>query len=344
MKCVIAGGRGQVGRIIARAFLPSGSEIVVLTRDAGLPPILPGVRHVQWDGVTQGEWIREVDGADVVIGLAGRSVNCRYNRPNRKLILDSRVDSVRALGHAISRAQNPPRVWLQASTATIYQHTFGAPNDEETGILGGAEPGAPRRWDFSIDVAKAWEEAARAFFGELPWTRLVLMRSGMIMSPDRGGVFATLLRLVKLGLGGRAGSGRQFVSWIHEEDFVRAVRWLIRDDTMPGAVNICAPHPLPNADFMRILRRAARVRFGLPALGPMLEVGAFALGTETELILKSRRVIPGRLLERGFRFRFADWESAAADLCRRFPLREQKRQAHFAPAMVRQRPQHSFSS
>jgi NAD dependent epimerase/dehydratase family enzyme len=166
----------------------------------------------------------------------------------------------------------------------------------------------------------------------------------MIMSPDPGGVFATLLRLVKLGLGGRAGSGRQFVSWIHEEDFVRAVRWLIRDDTMPGAVNICSPNPLPNGEFMRILRKAARAPFGLPTLGPMLEVGAFALRTETELILKSRRVVPGRLLDRGFRFRFPDWQSAATELCRPFPRRERTEQPMRQRVMAEQQSRQSFSS
>jgi NAD dependent epimerase/dehydratase family enzyme len=175
---------------------------------------------------------------------------------------------------------------LQSGTATIYAHRYDNPNDEKSGILGGNEPNAPDTWQFSIDVAKAWEAAALAV--QLPRTRQVLLRSAMTMSPDRGGVFDTLMSLVRVGLGGTNGIGRQYVSWIHEFDFVRAIRWLIEND-LEGVVNICSPNPLPNADFMRHLRAAAGMRIGLPASRWMLELGAIFMRTETELILKSHR-------------------------------------------------------
>ncbi|MCR9246880.1 MAG: TIGR01777 family oxidoreductase [bacterium] len=320
MKIVLPGGSGQVGTVLARCFHDDGHEVVVLSRalSAG-PGASPGAskwRVVSWDAKNAGAWHREIDGADVVVGLAGRSVDCRYHDRNRRLIMDSRVDSTRAVGAAIAAASRPPRVWLQASTATIYAHRFDAPNSEADGILGGDEPGVPDTWRFSIDVAKAWEAAAKSF--TLPRTRLVLMRSAMTMSPDRGGIFDVLLRLVRFGLGGSPGDGRQFVSWIHDRDFVRAVRWLIERDDCAGPVNLAAPEPLPFREFLRELRGAWGARFGLPATRWMLELGAFVLRTETELVLKSRRVVPGRLLDAGFAFEFPEWRAAADDLCRRW--------------------------
>jgi uncharacterized protein (TIGR01777 family) len=314
LKIVIPGGSGQVGTLLGRAFTQLGHEVVELTRN---PVRSRPWRQIVWDGKSAGEWTREIDGADVVINLAGRSVNCRYTPANRREILTSRTDSTRAVGNAIAGANHPPRVWLNASTATIYGHRFDAPNNEETGLIGGGEPGAPDTWRFSIDVAQAWERAVTEI-GPLPATRAVLMRSAMTMSPDRGGVFDALLRLVRFGLSGQAGDGRQFVSWIHESDFVHAVLRLIEDPAFAGPVNLASPHPLPNAEFMRVLRRAWNIPVGLPAAGWMIEIGALLLRTETELILKSRRVIPGRLLNAGFEFQFPTWAEAASDLCQRW--------------------------
>jgi uncharacterized protein (TIGR01777 family) len=258
-------------------------------------------------------WQREINGSDVVINLAGRSVNCRYNAANRHDILESRIASTRVVGEAIGRATQPPRVWLQASTATIYAHRFDSPNDERSGVLGGNESTAPSSWRFSIDVARAWERV----FDEAVTTatRKVTLRSAMTLSPDTGGVFDTLLGLVRRGLGGPAGDGHQFISWIHYEDFVAAVRWLIDRHDVAGIVNVASPNPLPNADFMRLLREAYGVPFGIPARSWMLEIGAAFMRTETELILKSRRVVPLRLLESGFTFEFPHWSDAARDLC-----------------------------
>jgi len=312
MKIVIPGGTGQVGSVLARAFHDDGHEVVILSRR---PAALPW-RVVEWDAKTVGPWADEIDDSDVVINLAGRSVNCRYTEENRRQMMDSRVNSTRAVGESIAAAKNPPNVWLQMSTATIYSHRFDAPNDDVTGIIGGSEPDAPGSWKFSIEVATAWERAANE--ADTPNTRKVLMRSAMVMSPDRGGIFDTMLGLVKRGLGGTAADGRQYISWIHDVDFVRSIYWLIEHPELSGPVNLSAPTPMPNEDFMRVLREAWGTSIGLPASRWMLEVGALLMRTETELILKSRRVVPTRLLDSGFEFSFPIWEHAALDLCHRW--------------------------
>jgi len=311
MKVLIPGGSGHVGTILARAFHAHGDEVVVLSRKPGSNPW----RTVVWDGEKCNGWCSEVDGADVVINLAGQSVNCRYTPENRQVIVDSRVKPTQVVGEAIANATKPPRVWLQASTATLYAHRYDAPNDEAAGIIGGSEPNTPETWRFSIDVVKAWERAANE--SPTPLTRKVLLRTAIVMSPDRGGPFDTLLRLVRYGLGGASGNGRQFVSWLHDADLIRSIFWLIQNEELSGPVNLAAPNPLPNSDFMRLLREAWGAPFGLPASKWMLELGAFALRSETELILKSRRVVPTRLLQSGFVFEFSTWREAARDLCDR---------------------------
>jgi uncharacterized protein len=311
VKIVLPGGSGQVGTLLARAFLADGHEVVVLSRSPTRAPW----QTVVWDAQTPGEWIRTLDGADVVINLAGRSVNCRYTPENRRAIIDSRVRSTIAVRDAILSVARPPRVWLQSSTATIYAHRFDAPNDDETGIVGGTEPDVPDTWRFSIAVAQQWEAAATAV--ALPATRTVLLRSAMTMSPDRDGIFDTLLRLVRFGLGGTASDGRQYISWIHGADFVRAVLWCI-DHDISGPLIVAAPEPLPNVQFMRVLRDAWGTPVGLPASRWMLSIGAVLMQTETELILKSRRVVPSRLLAEGFEFQYPRWQSAAEELCARW--------------------------
>lgn len=311
MKIIVPGGSGNLGTMLARDFVANGHEVVVLSRTPQSAPW----RTLAWDGRTLGPWTTEFDGADAVINLAGRSVNCRYTTANRRAIMASRVDATRAVGEAIQRATRPPRVWLQASTATIYSHRYDAPNDEETGIVGGNEPDAPASWRFSIEVAQAWEEAANAI--DTPQTRKVLLRAAVTLNPDRGGIFDVLLGVVRKGLGGTNGNGRQFVSWIHDRDFIRAVYWLLAHD-MHGPVIVAAPNPVPNAAFMRALRKAWGMPIGLPATRWMLEIGAIFMRTETELLLKSRRVVPKRLLDGGFTFDFPEWPAAAQDLCQRW--------------------------
>lgn len=321
LRIVIPGGSGQVGNVLARHFHGQGHSVTVLSRQPMSAPwqVLP------WNGRDLGSWTQSVDGADIVINLAGRSVNCRYTPANRREILESRTLSTRAMGQAIAQAAKPPALWMNASTATIYRHALDHPMDEATGELGGQESGVPSTWSFSIDVATGWE---REFFAAAtPGTRKIALRSAMTMSPDRGGIFGTLLNLVRAGLGGKAASGEQFVSWVHETDFVRAIDFLIEHQTLDGYINICSPYPLPNQDFMRGLREAWGTRIGLPATRWMLEIGAVFLRTETELILKSRRVVPQRLLESGFHFDFAKWPSAAADLVKRWRTNHTAHQA-----------------
>jgi uncharacterized protein (TIGR01777 family) len=260
--------------------------------------------------------------ADVVVNLAGRNVNCRYNAENRREILESRVHTTKLLGEVIRKLHRPPRLWINASTATIYRHTLDREMVDATGELGGGEPNAPDSWRFSIEVATRWEQAF--FAANTPRTRKIALRSAMVMSATRGGTFDLLLRLVRFGLGGTCGSGKQFVSWIHEDDFVRALDYLVSHEEFEGPVNVASPNPLPNEHFMRLLRKAWGARLGLPASTWMLEVGAFCLRTETELVLKSRRVVPGLLLASGFEFQFPEWRAAAEDLGQRW--RRQKSQ------------------
>jgi len=304
LRVVMPGGSGHLGSVLAEALHERGEEVVIVSRT---PRLLPW-RVAGWE-----ELAAEIDGADVVINLAGRSVDCRYTAKHKREILESRVDSARAVGRAIAAARRAPRVWLQMSTATIYAHRYEAPNDERTGILGGHEYNAPSAWRFSTDVATAWERAVDEV--TLPSTRKVKMRSAIVMSPYRGTPFSIFRTLARLGLGGKAGDGRQFVSWIHHRDFARAVAWLIDHDEVEGVVNLAAPNPLPNAEFMRTIREACGVRFGIPAPAWLLEIAAFFHRTETELLLKSRRVVPGRLLRAGFEFEFPTWAAAARELC-----------------------------
>jgi uncharacterized protein (TIGR01777 family) len=311
MKIVIPGGTGQLGNILTRAFQARGDEVVVFSRGAAN---VPGA--IEWDARTLGPWADAIDGSDVVINLAGRSVNCRYTEENLRSMMDSRVESTRVTGLAIERAKRPPRLWLQMSTATIYAHRFDAPNDEASGVIGGNEPGVPALWRRSIDIAQAWERAQGE--ASTPHTRKVLVRSSMVTSPDRGGVFDVLLGLTRRGLGGSIAGGKQFVSWIHDRDFVRALVFLIEHEELDGPVNVAAPKPVPQREFMAAIRAAWGTGIGLPATAWMVAIGAVFMRTETELILKSRRVVPGRLLEAGFRFEFPEWAGAAEDLVQRW--------------------------
>jgi uncharacterized protein (TIGR01777 family) len=306
---VIPGGTGQVGAILNRALSSAGHEVVVVTRR----PTCAG--QVAWNGETLGAWADVIDGSDVVINLAGRSVSCRYNKTNLTEMMHSRVRSTRVVGEAIAAAARPPQVWLQMSTATIYAHRFDAPNDEATGVIGGWETGVPGYWGYSVDIAAAWERQLNE--AQTPQTRRVALRSAIVMSPDRGGAFDALSRLARLRLGGAVAGGAQYVSWIHDHDFAAAVQFLIDRHDMSGPVNLAAASPAPQRDFMRELRDAWGVRLGLPATRWMAELGAFVIRSDTELVLKSRRVIPGRLLAAGFDFRYGTWAQAAHELVQR---------------------------
>jgi uncharacterized protein len=309
VKVVIPGGTGQVGTALGRMLRSDGHEVVVLTRRAA------GDGQVFWDGERLGPWAREVDGCDVVINLAGRSVSCRYTKENLTAMMRSRVRSARVVGQAIAVAGRPPRAWLQMSTATIYAHTYGTANDDVTGVIGGSEEGVPGYWAFSVDIAQAWERELDE--AQVPATRKVALRAAMVMTPDRGGVFDVLSRMARLGLGGPVAGGGQYVSWIHEDDFTAAVRFIIDQDVLTGPVNLASPGPVRQRDLMRELRAAWGVPVGLPATRWMAELGALAIRTDTELLLKSRRVVPGLLTAAGFEFRHSTWPEAACDLVQR---------------------------
>lgn len=307
-KIVLAGGSGFLGQILAKYFLAKGRDVIVLTRNP--KPNGAAARQVQWDATTVGEWTHELEGADAVINLTGRTVNCRYNAQNRREILESRVNSTRVMGEAIRQCANSPHVWLNASTATIYKHTFGPAHDERGEI--GATTEA--RDEFSVEVARAWEKALEEAM--VPGVRKVAFRAAMVLGTGENSVFPTLRRLARLGLGGRMGSGRQFVSWIHEWDFCRAIEWILEHGELSGPVNVAAPNPVMNAEMMRALRKAVGAPFGLPAFQWMLEIGAVVMRTEVELMIKSRRVIPARLLETGFKFEFNTIAEAFEDLAK----------------------------
>jgi uncharacterized protein (TIGR01777 family) len=309
-RIVIPGGSGFIGRFLGERLVAENWDVVVLTRsprpDGGM------IRQVRWDGRTLGPWAEELEGARAVLNLAGRSVNCRYNARNRREILESRVQSTRVMGEAIARCKRPPPVWLNMSTATIYKHTFDRANDEATGEIG---PTPEAKDAFSIDVARAWEQTLNE--ARTPATRKVALRTAMVFAAGEGGVFRTLRRLARWGLGGSIAGGNQFISWIHEDDFCRAVTWLIDRDDLSGPVNVASPNPLPQREMMRIIRRECHVPFGLPATRGMLEMAAFIHRTEAELILKSRRVVPSRLLASGFAFHRPTMEEAVQEIERR---------------------------
>lgn len=305
---VILGGSGQVGQLLARQLRTKGHRVIIIGRSPAKDS-----ESSSWDGRTLGPWVQSFEDADVIINLAGRSVNCRYTEANFKEMMDSRVDSTRVVGEAIAKASTPPRVWLQMSTATIYAHRFDAGNDEATGIIGGNEEGVPAYWGRSVAIAKAWEQTLAE--AVTPNTRKVALRTAMVMSPDKHGVFDVLRSLVFKGLGGSIAGGQQFVSWIHGDDFVRAIEFIVESEQISGSINLSSPVPLPQGEFMRALRQAAGVRVGLPATRWMAKLGAVVLRTDTELLLKSRRVLPGRLLESGFEFTYPSWPEAAAELC-----------------------------
>ena len=317
LRIVIPGGTGQVGHILARHFHEQGHSVTVIARH----PKSSEWRTLAWDGENLGAWTQAIDGADLVINLAGRSVNCRYNARNRREIKSSRTITTGLIGQAIAGSAKPPRMWFNASTATIYRHALDRPMDESTGEIGGGEQRVPKAWSFSTDVATSWE---RAFFAaETPHTRKVALRSAMTMSPDPGGVFDALLRLVRWGLGGPSGSGKQYVSWIHDVDFTRAIEFLITREELSGPVNVCSPFPITNREFMDCLRHCWCTSYiGLPAPRWLLTIGAVFLKTETELVLKSRRVAPRRLLDAGFEFHFPNWRGASCDLVQRWRERQ----------------------
>jgi NAD dependent epimerase/dehydratase family enzyme len=321
LRIVIPGGSGQVGRLLAGYLQERGNHVTVLTR----APFTAPWQTMHWDGLTLGPWVETLEGADVCIHLSGRSVNCRLTARNRRALRDSRIGPTLLLHRAFAELRNPPRVWMNASTATVYRHSLDEPMDEAGEIGGneliganelmGAGRRAPEKWNWTIQLVKDWEAAF--FETATPGTRKVALRTSLVFSPVAGNVFTVLSRLARIGLGGTQGNGRQMVSWMHEADFARALEFLIAREEIDGPVNLAAPHPLPNKEFMAELREAWEMPNGIWAPAAAIAVASFFLRTEPELVLKSRYVVPGKLLEAGFGFEFPSWPEAAADLVRR---------------------------
>lgn len=307
-RLVIAGGSGFLGRALARYFAAVDQDWDVVLMSRSRPTAAVPARWVQWDGVRQGDWGRELDGAAAVVNLAGRTVNCRYTAQNMLEIYTSRLDSTRALGRAIRAAAQPPAVWLNSSTATIYRDARDHAQTEARGEIGSG---------FSVDVARRWEAALME--EPLPETRRVALRTAMVYGVGAGGVMQTTDAVVRLGGAGAMAGGEQYVSWIHEYDFCRAIAFLVdqsQDGVGSGAVNLCAPHPLPNRDFLQAYRTAWGMPLGIPSNAGLIRLGARVMKSEAELLLKSRWVTPQRLLQAGFVFHFPQWTGAIADLVR----------------------------
>lgn len=304
-RIILAGGTGFLGQCLIRYYRRQPVELVVLSRER--LPAYANVRYARWDGRTVGEWARELEGAEALINLAGRSVDCRYTEANRRAIVESRVLSTQALGAAVAACRQPPKVWLNASTATIYEHTPGGrpANTEADGVIGRG---------FSVEVAQAWEAALWA--AEAPGTRRLALRTAFVLGAG-GGAWPTLARLARCGLCTPQGSGEQWISWLHELDFCRAVDFLLHQPEAGGVFNLCAPEPLTNRAFNELLaRRLGPPLLRLPQPEWLLELGAWLLRTETELLLKSRKVYPQRLLDWGFDFHFPTCEAAVDDIRR----------------------------
>lgn len=299
-KVILAGGSGFLGKCIINHF-KSNAQIIVLTR--GEPRNNENVQYVQWDGKTLGTWAELFEDSDVLINLNGKSVDCRYTESNKKLIYSTRLASTEVLGKAVQKCKNPPKLWINSSSATIYRHALDRPMDEETGDIGTG---------FSVDVCQQWEKIFNSI--QTVSTRKVAMRTAIVLGRD-GGALKPLKNLAKLGVGGKQGAGNQYFSWIHEQDFVSIIDFIVEHDELNGAINVSNPNPITNEHIMQALRKVVGIPFGLPMPGWLLELGAILIGTETELVLKSRRVIPKRLHDAGYEFQFTKIENALADLC-----------------------------
>ena len=298
-KMVIAAGTGFLGTVLIDFFKESYQEIIVLTR--GKSQHKNKIQFVHWNAKSLTGWESVLENADVLINLAGKSVDCRYTPENKAAILSSRINSTNVLNEAILKCKNPPKHFINSSTATIYRHSEDKQMDEYSGEIGN---------DFSMNIAKSWE---KAFYNvETDKTLKTAVRTSIVLGKS-GGAFIPLKRLTQFGFGGKVGNGNQFVSWIHEFDFARAIAFII-DKKLTGNINVVSPNPKRNIDFMRELRKAVRIPFGIPISESMLKIGAKVIQTEPELVLKSRNVIPKRLTENGFTFEYHDLEKAFKNL------------------------------
>ncbi len=299
-KIIIPGGSGFLGQHLAEFFMLKGCDVVILSRREARSIVSTDgkIYYKKWDGETIDEWADSFENALAVINLAGRSVDCRYTEENKTEILNSRINSTKVIGEAINKCENPPKIWLNSSTGTIYRYSEDKEMTEKTGEIGEG---------FSVNVATSWEKTFNEI--QLPKVRKVLMRTSIVIGKN-GGAMSPLVQLTKLGLGGFQGNGNQYISWLQIMDFCRIVEWLIQNESAQGIYNVVSPKPVKNKEFMKTLRKILKVPIGLPAMKWMIEIGAFFMRTEPELVLKSRRLVPKRLLQEGFEFEFKNIEKA----------------------------------
>ncbi|MCX2473159.1 TIGR01777 family oxidoreductase [Pedobacter sp. MC2016-05] len=299
-KIVLAGGNGYLGGLLAKHFSSLANEVIILSRKQKAQN--GNVRTILWDGKTESEWTKAIEDADLLVNLCGKNVNCRYTKQNQQEIINSRVIPTRLLSNVIPSLLNPPKLWINITSATIYRHAEDRPQDEYTGEIG---------YGFSIDVCKAWESCF--FETETPRTRKIALRMGIVLGRSDG-AFPRLLNLVKLGLGGKQGDGHQFVNWVHEQDAIHSIQWLLKNEAINGVVNCTSPDAVTNNMLMKTIRKTYGIPFGLPTPAWLLSIGAAIIGTETELILKSRWVKPAVLLDNGFEFQYRKIEDAVHDI------------------------------
>lgn len=293
---IIAGGSGFLGQVLEMYFSKKDYQVKILTRNP------KGSNDIYWNAKDLGQWTKSLENAAILINLTGKSVDCRYTEANKQLIYDSRIDSTHALGLAINLCENPPKVWFNSSTSTIYKGSLTYENDEETGIIGD---------DFSMNIAKSWEAAFYSITN--PKTRKIALRTAIVMG-KKGGALIPLKKLTNFGLGGKQASGNQKVSWIHETDYASAVEFLIENPQLKGNFNLSVPSPTDNKTLMATLRKTLNIPFGISHPKWLLKIGAKLIGTETELVLKSRNVIPKRLMDNGFKFKYETMENALNNL------------------------------
>jgi uncharacterized protein (TIGR01777 family) len=290
-KIVLAGGTGFIGSYLALEFKKTGYEVLVISRKGG---------DVQWSDSQA--TVNALENATMVVNLAGKSVDCRYNEKNKTEILRSRTESTRRLGEAIEKCRKPPGVWINSSTATIYRHSEDRPMTESQGEIGKG---------FSVDVATSWEKAFFAF--HLKHTRQVALRMAIVLGKN-GGVLKPFLNLVRFGLGGRQGNGHQMFSWIHIADVFNILLFIMEHEELCGVYNCSAPNPITNETLMKTFREKTNTKIGLPSPAWLLKIGAVMISTETELILKSRWVIPEKLLKAGYTFRYPSLDEALENI------------------------------
>ena len=290
-KVVLAGGTGFIGEYFEKKFREMGYEVKIISRQK---------QHISWED--KSEMMEALEGAELLINLAGKSVNCRYNEANKKEIMESRRRTTTLLGEAVKACSHPPEVWINSSTATIYRHAEDRPMTEDDGVIGSG---------FSVDVATTWEKTFFDF--DLPNTRQIALRIAIVLGKD-GGVIIPYKNLVRFGLGGVQGKGNQMFSWIHIEDLFKIILFLKKREELSGVFNCSSPFPVTNRELMKTLRETMNIPFGLPSPKWMLEIGSIFIRTETELVLKSRWVLPERLEMEGYEFAYPTLDKTLEDI------------------------------